>query len=37
VIPRGLDRFGALIAPTGWRIARSAGAVLSDQVLLVRT
>lgn len=37
VIPRGLDRFGALIAPAGWRIARSAGAVLSDQVLLVRT
>jgi len=37
VIPRGLERFSALIAPTGWTIARSEGAVLSDQVLLVRS
>ena len=37
VIPRGLERFSALITPTGWTIARSEGAVLSDQVLLVRS
>jgi hypothetical protein len=35
--PRGLERFGALIAPTGYRIARSHTAVLSDQVLLTRS
>jgi hypothetical protein len=37
VIPRGLERFGRLIAPTGWTVSRSEGAVLSDQVLLVRS
>ncbi len=35
--PRGLERFGALIAPTGYRIARSRPSPLSDQVLLTRS
>jgi hypothetical protein len=34
--PRGLERFAALIAPSGYRIAESKRAVLSDQVLLTR-
>lgn len=32
--PRGLERFAQLIAPTGYRIARSLPSPLSDQVLL---
>jgi len=35
--PRGLARFAEIIAPSGYRIARSQGAVLSDQVLLTRS
>lgn len=35
--PRGLERFGALIAPTGYRIATSRPSPLSDQVLLTRS
>ncbi|HWA42944.1 MAG TPA: hypothetical protein VHA10_07020 [Hypericibacter adhaerens] len=36
VVPRGLGRFAELIAKTGYRIADSRGAVLSDQVRLTR-
>lgn len=35
--PRGLAAFSELIAPSGYRIARAEAAVLSDQVLLVRS
>jgi len=35
--PRGLERFAQLIAPSGYRLVQSAGAVLSDQVLLARS
>jgi hypothetical protein len=34
--PRGLAVFGELVAPTGYRIARSMPGVLGDQVLLTR-
>lgn len=36
VIMRGLERFGALVAPAGYRIATSLPCPLSDQVLLRR-
>ncbi|MEO6396015.1 MAG: hypothetical protein ABIO40_08915 [Devosia sp.] len=36
-VPRGLDRFAALIGPSGYRIARSRPCPLSDQVLLTRS
>jgi hypothetical protein len=36
VVPRGLDRFAALLAGSGYRIAETRGAVLSDQVRLER-
>lgn len=36
-VARGLERFAELIAPTGYRIARSRPCPLSDQVLLTRS
>ena len=36
-VPRGLERFAGLIAPSGYRIARSRPSPLSDQVLLTRS
>jgi hypothetical protein len=36
VVMRGLERFAAIVAPTGYAIARSRPSPLSDQVLLTR-
>jgi hypothetical protein len=34
-VPRGVEVFAALAGGAGWRLARAAPALISDQVLLV--
>jgi hypothetical protein len=36
VSPRGLDVFGRLIEPTGWRVTRALERPFSDHVVLAR-
>jgi hypothetical protein len=37
IVPRGLEVFGRLIGPSGYRVARAEPSPLSDQVLLTRS